>query len=121
MVNESEISKLRRLRGALKTKLTRFENFLNKSLNEIDVIELRGKLTESEFLKQNFEDLQTRLEALVLDAEIDAQYEERGDFEDMLSAVSAKAKRLLILKEPLNQNDQIQITKCQFFNSRIIC
>ena len=82
MSNETRVSKLERLRGALKTKLTRFENFLNKSSDEINKIELKRKITEVDILKDSFEDKQTEIESLVSDAQIETEYEQRGDFEE---------------------------------------
>lgn len=103
MSNQAEISTLKRLRGALKSKLTRLEVFLNKPVEQIDIIELKGKLTESEILRANFEEKQTQIETLVSEEDIDEQYDERGDFEDRFSAAVSKAKRLLITKEPASQ------------------
>ena len=99
MANSAQIKNLNRLRGALKSKLTRFENYLEKPIDEIEIIELKGKLTQSALLKENFEERQTQIEALVSDEDLENEYAERGDFEDRLSAACARAQRLVNIKE----------------------
>ena len=98
MANSAQIKNQNRLRGALKSEPTRFEKYLEKPIDEIYIIELRGKLAKSVLLKENSEEKQTQMEALVSDENLDNEYAERGDFEDRLSAACAMAQGLINVK-----------------------
>ena len=56
-------------------------------------------LTQSVLLKENFEERQTQIEALVSDEDLDDEYAERADFEDRLSAACARSQKLINVKE----------------------
>ena len=112
MTNSAQIKNLNRLRGALKSKLARFDKYLEKAIDEIDIIELRGKLTESALLKENFEEKQTQIESLVSDENLDNKYAGRGDFKDRLSPIARDSNntdsqnRALNIPGPSCQNDE---------------
>lgn len=104
MTTEEQIKTLRRLIGALKSKLTRTEKILEKPVDSIDLLELKTKIADLNSVKLNFEEKQTELESIVSDEEIDNEYEIRGDFENKLSTLHAKPKRIIKTNEPPNVN-----------------
>ena len=107
MTSIEKIKELHRHRGALRSKLTRFVNYIDRPSIEQDLIELKRRLMEIESIKLNFENIQSEIESLVLDDEVENEYVERGNFEEKLTVECAKAQRLIIDREPVTQ---VQVT-----------
>ncbi|XP_033214033.1 uncharacterized protein LOC117171090 [Belonocnema kinseyi] len=96
---EKRITQLHRLRGALKTKATILEKFLNKPIEDINIIELKGKIENTSIIFENFEKAQCELEENVAEDELESEYQWRSDFEEKFSALCAKAQGILNEKE----------------------
>ena len=108
---DKRIRQLHRLRGALKAKLTILDKFLKKPIADIDLIELKGKRTDAESVKIDFEIMQNEIESLVSDTEIDSEYAERIEFEERLSSLMAQSERAIKEMEPVSQTDLRELSR----------
>ena len=92
---EQRIKLLIRKRARLKSKLTRFQTFIERPSEELDKDQTKSKIAELERALQNFEIIQSEIEALVSESQLEIEYSERADFEDSVSDNIARARKLI--------------------------
>ncbi|KAG5862992.1 hypothetical protein JTB14_019329 [Gonioctena quinquepunctata] len=99
-MSEEERKSLGRQRGAVKSKLTLFSNHLKtlegKSLSEANIINLEERISKTDAIFADFDNLQNQIQNLVSESDIEAQHQERAVFEDTFFAAIASAKQMVL-------------------------
>ncbi|CAK9826422.1 hypothetical protein ANTRET_LOCUS4277 [Anthophora retusa] len=91
---ESELKSLLAQRKSLKMKLTLFKKFVTSLSSNTDIIDLEKRVQKNESLLENFNDIQTQIEILILDDQNEETYlEERESFENTYYSTIAAAER----------------------------
>ncbi|KAJ8949784.1 hypothetical protein NQ314_008111 [Rhamnusium bicolor] len=91
MASKEQYTGLVRKRGSVKQRLTLFQKYLsdliavsaleNYVIEEECVLELEQRLGTALSLLSEYEELQIQIELLVLESELDAQFQERAEFQ----------------------------------------
>lgn len=111
----TEYQNLVRTRGALKARVTNFKNYLESLENDLipDDIRPQFETLYSRFktLINAFDETQNAIEMLATDDVLDAQYQERANFESTYFQLVNRA-RLLLNKKPteLNSNARSNVS-----------
>lgn len=93
----SELEKLNRERGTLKSKLTRFNNFISDPENHTNKSEISTRLEVAKTIIDAFESVESKIESLSAEDYVS----QIADFETEFYKVIAKAKNLI---EPTNHS-----------------
>ncbi|XP_059048264.1 uncharacterized protein LOC131843607 [Achroia grisella] len=108
-------------RSIIKGRFTRFQNFINtfeinSNLSRQTKADLRLRIQNAANLFSEFNDLQSKLEELVLEADLDEQIELRGQFEDSYFNTLSQAECMLsgeddasYSKSCPNSNDSLKL------------
>ena len=75
--NVAQIKKLVRDRAILKTKVTKLKNYVDKPINEIIIKVLEEKLARVDNIEKSFDIIQTKIESLVPETNLEAEAKER--------------------------------------------
>lgn len=94
---EQIMRKLVRKRGIVKGRLTRFASHLNSltSLTTELRVDLKLRIKGAEILFSEFNEIQSKVEEIVPDCDIDEQLDQRQQFEDSYYSILARAESIL--------------------------
>ncbi|KAL4707551.1 hypothetical protein ACJJTC_000303 [Scirpophaga incertulas] len=113
------LSELIRERGIIKGRLTRFANYLdNISVGQLSSqkrIEMKMRIQSANAMHVEFNDLQTKIEKIVRDTDLDAQLTQRDLFEDSYYSVVSQAEYILSTSDITNSS---KITVCHTINDK---
>ncbi|CAL7937388.1 unnamed protein product [Xylocopa violacea] len=97
--NHAQTVELIRKRGEVKAKLTAFERVLNNfeadSNADVVLLDLQGRLARHTLLYNEFEEIQDKIEDALTDIEMQANHEERKNFENRYFTINGRVKKIL--------------------------
>lgn len=105
-----------RKRGGVKAKLSSFSKYLDALLSksgteirDLDIIQLNNRVTKSEELIHEFEEIQSKIEVSCAEKDLDREYSEREEFESKFFDKISLAKKLLDehKNENIEENDRV--------------
>lgn len=103
MADSDEYRAFIRKRGSVKARLTNFAKHLDRCrpvLDDVQIVELSERLTKTQQVIDEFNDIQTSIENLTND--VDEQYNLRDEFEQEYYSAISRAKTLLSNNQRIN-------------------
>lgn len=106
-----------RKRAAIKSKLTNFSNYIQplqekaiQSFDEVIITELKQRLEIATSFINEFNDVQTEIEVIVDDDDLDEQFNQRQEFENKFYKIYAVAREILNKNKTPVVNHEINLT-----------
>ena len=92
---EQRVKLLVRQRAPLKSKLMRFQTFIGRPSEELYKEQIKSKIAELDRALENFKIIQSEIEALVSESQLEIEYSKRTDFDDSVYDNIVRARNLI--------------------------